>query len=69
MVCFLEFLILSILGGHNFFNSILFLMIFVVPDVPIGGVQVCLDTRNNETLPLDPAYLKHLSVRSLAGLP
>jgi hypothetical protein len=31
--------------------------------------KFCLDTKNNETLPLDPAGPEHLSVWSLAGLP
>jgi hypothetical protein len=29
----------------------------------------CLDTRNNEAHPLDPACPKHLIVQSLANLP
>jgi hypothetical protein len=37
---FLEFLTLSTLGAHNFFNSIQFLTIFSVPNAPIGGVQI-----------------------------
>jgi len=28
-----------ILGGHNFLNSIHFLVIFIAPEAPIGGVQ------------------------------
>jgi hypothetical protein len=35
-----KFLTPSILGGHNFLNSIPFLMIFSAPNVSIGGVQV-----------------------------
>jgi hypothetical protein len=69
MVCFFEFLIFSIVGSHNFFNPISFLMIFSVPNVPIGEVQVCLETKNNEALPLDSAYPKHFNVQSPAGLP
>jgi hypothetical protein len=30
--------------------------------------KFCLDTRNNEALPLDPACPEHLSVRSPTGL-
>jgi len=37
---FLKFLTPSTLGGYNFLNSILFSMIFNVPNTPIGGVQV-----------------------------
>jgi hypothetical protein len=45
-------------------------MIFNALYASIGGVQVCLDTKkNNEALPLDPAYPKHLNVRSPASLP
>ncbi len=40
VVFFFEFLTPSTLGGHNFFNFILFLTIFSVLDVLIIGVQV-----------------------------
>jgi len=33
------------------------------------GFKFCLDTRNNGALPLDPACLERLNVRSLANLP
>jgi len=33
------------------------------------GFQFYLDTENTVALPLDPAYPKRLSVRSLVGLP
>jgi len=36
---FFEFLTPSILGGRNFLNFIMFLMIFNALDVSIGGVQ------------------------------
>jgi hypothetical protein len=68
MIFFFEFLIPSTLGGHNFFNSTPFLTIFNALDVPIGGVQILFGHSNNEALLLDPAYPKHLSVQSLAGL-
>ncbi len=69
MVSFFEFLTPSILGGHNFLNSILFLTFFSVPYVPIGRVQIFLDTKNNKTLPLDLVFPKHLNVQSQVGLP
>jgi hypothetical protein len=37
-------------------------MIFSAPKVPIRKVQVLLDTKNNGVIPLDLAYLEHLSV-------
>jgi hypothetical protein len=37
---FKKFLTPSTLGGHNFFDSNLFLAIFSVLDAPIRGVQV-----------------------------
>jgi hypothetical protein len=62
VVCSFEFLTPSTLKGHNFFNSIPFLMIFSALDVPIGRVQVCLNTKKNGALSLDLAYLECLSV-------
>jgi hypothetical protein len=35
-----EFLTPSILGGHNFLNSILFLTIFGAPKMPLREVQI-----------------------------
>jgi hypothetical protein len=46
---FFEFLSPFTVGGHNFFISNPFLMIFSVLDAPRGGFQVFLDTRNNKT--------------------
>jgi hypothetical protein len=63
-----EFWITSLLKGHNFLNSIPFLMIFNVPDPWIRKVQVLLDTRNTWALPLDRVCPECLSVRSPAGL-
>ncbi len=37
-------------------------MIFSALDVPIGRVQVCLNTKKNGALSLDLAYLECLSV-------
>jgi hypothetical protein len=39
VVFFFDFLTPSTLGGHNFLNSIMFLMIFSAPDVSIGRIQ------------------------------
>jgi hypothetical protein len=69
VVCFFKFLTPITLGDRNFLIFNPFLTIVSVSDVPRGGVQVLLDTRNNGTLPLDPAFLKPLNVRSLASLP
>jgi hypothetical protein len=38
-----KFLTCFALGGHNFLNSIPFLMIFNVLNAPIGGVQILLE--------------------------
>jgi hypothetical protein len=62
VVCFFEFLTLFTLGGHNFFNSIPFLMIFNVTNAPIGGVQVFFGHQKNGAIPLDLACLKRLNV-------
>jgi hypothetical protein len=59
----------SILGKCNLFNSIPFLTILNAFDVPIGGVQVLLDTSNNRAFSLDLTCPKHLNVQSPAGLP
>ncbi len=48
--------------GHNFLNYIMFLTISNALDLPIGGVQVCSDTKKNGALPLDLDYLECLSV-------
>jgi hypothetical protein len=40
VVCFFEVLASSFLGGHNFLNSISFLMSFCALEAPIGGVQI-----------------------------
>jgi hypothetical protein len=69
MVCFFEVLTPSTLVGINFLNSNPFLMIYNVSSVPIGGVQVCLDTKNNRALPLHLAYLEHLGHHSWVVLP
>jgi hypothetical protein len=37
-------------------------MIFSALKAPIKGVQIILDTKNNEAFPLDLAYLERLSV-------
>jgi hypothetical protein len=42
----------STLRGHNFFNSIPFLMIFSAPNVLIGGVQILFKHQENWSLPL-----------------
>jgi hypothetical protein len=47
MVCFFEFLTPSTMGGYNFLNSIPFWKTFSALDVPIGGVQVFLEIKNN----------------------
>jgi hypothetical protein len=57
-----EFLTPFILKGHNFLNSIPFLMIFSAPNVPIGGVQILFRHKNNGALTLDLTYHEHLSV-------
>jgi len=59
---FFEFLIPSILRGHNFFNSITFLTILKVPQAQQDGFKFCFDTRNNEALPLDLACPECLNV-------
>jgi len=69
MVCFFEVWTPSTLVGINFLNSNPFLMIYNVSSVPIGGVQVCLDTKNNRALALHLAYLEHLSYHSWVVLP
>jgi len=40
VVYFLNILTAFTLGGHNFFNSIIFFTIFSALEAPIGGVQV-----------------------------
>jgi hypothetical protein len=57
-----ELLTFFILRGHNFFNFILFLTIFITLDAPIGGVQVLFTHKNNGTLPLNLACFQHLNV-------
>jgi hypothetical protein len=47
-----EFFTLSTLGGHNFLNSILFIMIFSAQDVPIEGIQVLFGHQKQQNLPL-----------------
>ncbi len=56
---FFEFLTPSTLRGHNFLNSIPFLMIFSAPDAPIKGFKFSLNTQKNGALPLDLACLEH----------
>jgi hypothetical protein len=52
MVCFFEFLTPSTLGGRNFLDYILFLTIFNVPHVPIGGVQILFGHHKQQNSPL-----------------
>ncbi len=60
---------LLILWGHNFLISNLFSTIVNVSNVLRGEVQVLFGHQNNRALPLDPACLERLTVRSQAGLP
>jgi hypothetical protein len=69
MIYFFEFLTPFILEGHNFLISNLFSTIVNVSNVLRGGVQVLFEHHNNRALPLDPACLERLTVRSQAGLP
>jgi len=59
---FFELLTPSTLGGHNFLNFIMFLIIFNALEVSIKGIKFCLNTRNNGAFPLDLACLKHFNV-------
>jgi hypothetical protein len=52
----------STLRGHKIFNFISFLTIFNALYVPIRGVQILFRHKNNGTLPLNLACLKHLNV-------
>jgi hypothetical protein len=47
-----EFLTPFILGCHNFFTFILFLMIFRAQEAPIGGVQVLFIHKKQWIAPL-----------------
>jgi hypothetical protein len=67
VVCFFEFLTPYTWKGRNFFNSIIFLMIFSALNAPIGKVQVLFRHQNNGAVPLDLAYLEHLSVIDLCN--
>jgi hypothetical protein len=49
---FFEFLTPFTLGDLNFLISNPFSTILIVLDAPRGGLQVCLDTKINKTLPL-----------------
>ncbi len=42
----------STLGGHNFFNSISFFMIFKTLEMPIGGVKILFRHQKQWKLPL-----------------
>jgi hypothetical protein len=59
---FFEFLTSSGLGGHNFINSIMFLMTFCAPKAKIGGFQVLFGHQKQQNPPFDMACLKCLSV-------
>jgi len=59
---FFELLTPFTLGGHNFLNFIMFLIIFNALEVSIKGIKFCLNTRNNGAFPLDLACLKHFNV-------
>jgi hypothetical protein len=50
------------LRGPDFFISNPFSMIVSVSDVPRGGIQVLLESRNNRALPLDLNWPKCLNV-------
>jgi hypothetical protein len=62
--CFFEFLNPFALGARNFINYIMFLMIFNAPNVPKVVVQVLLEHKKNEGLPLDLACPECLNVQS-----
>ncbi len=52
VVCFFEFFMTPfILRRHNFFNFILFLVIFNALNAPIGGVQVLIKHKKQWTPP------------------
>jgi hypothetical protein len=70
MVCFFEFLAPLLWKARTFSFLIHFVTIVSVSDAARGGAfKFCLDTKKNETLPLDPVGPEHLSVWSPAGLP
>jgi hypothetical protein len=50
---FFKLLISSIVGGHNFLNSIPFFMIFSVPNAPIKRVQVLFGHQKQWSPPLE----------------
>jgi hypothetical protein len=56
-------------GGVTFWFLIHFWKNNNALDVPRGGIQVCLDTKNNKALPLDLTFPGHLNVHSLVVLP
>ncbi len=58
----------STLGGHNFLNFNMFLIIFSALDTPIDKFMFCFDTENNRAFPLDPACLEHFNDHSWAVL-
>lgn len=66
---FFGFMTPSTLGGLRFFNSNPFFMIFNVPNVSIGVVEVLLNIGTNGALPSDPTYLEHLTDHSSIVLP
>jgi hypothetical protein len=69
MVCFFWVLVLtpSTLGGHNFLNCNLFLMISNAPYAPIGGVQVWFGHQKQQSPPLASGLLWALKYNKLMG--
>jgi len=49
---FLKILDPSTLGGHNFFHSNMFLMIFSALNASIGGIQVLFGHQKQQNTPL-----------------
>jgi hypothetical protein len=66
---FFEFLTPLLWGAVTFSFLIFFQRLLVCHMHQKEGFKFCLDTKNNRTLPLDPACLEHLSVQSPASLP
>lgn len=66
---FFEFLTLFILRVVTFSFLIHFLLLLMCQMHQEEVLKFCLNIKNNSTLPLDSACLKHLSVQSPAVLP
>jgi hypothetical protein len=66
VVCYFEFLTPLNLRGHNFLISNLFMTIFNASMCQKEGFNICLDTKNKKSFPLDLDYRKRLNVLKLA---